>query len=390
MNPHKKQIEDYIIGHKEEMLEKLETFVRIESQSDERENVEQCTAWFAKELEAEGFVCKLHETPGERAGVLVAILGEERQGAPVIFSGHTDTVHPTGSFGADPFKIEDGKMFGPGVLDMKGGLIIALYVVKALNSVGYNERPIKMIISGDEERGHAGTHVDELYTAESKGAVCALNMETGQMGNRLCIRRKGQYNIFANIKGIGGHSGNHMETGRNAVHEAALKVVNMIAMTDMEKGTTVNTSILQGGDVPSKIPDFCKLTMDMRYVVPEEGERLFDGATKIMNTDYIEGTHTVYRIEAPMFQPLHDTEDVWKFLNFSNKVASENGLKEFGTLMLGACSDAGNIQAAGVPVLDCCGVVGEFNHSLQEYAFVDSLYERTEIWALVILELNNF
>src|SRR5699024_6041606 len=129
------------------------------------------------------------------------------------FSGHMDTVFPTGSFGEELFLIKDGKAHGPGVLDMKGGIIIALYAIKALNHIGYNERPLKIIISGDEEIGHINSSGNDIITKEAEGGVCAFNLETGRADHSLCIGRKGRIECHVTVNGVESHAGNDFESG---------------------------------------------------------------------------------------------------------------------------------------------------------------------------------
>ena len=390
MNPYKSQIHDYIEAHREEMLEQWRTLVNLEGYFEEQENVEKVAAYLKTEFEKEGFECHIEPSPVKRAGVLVGILGKDRPNAPVLFSGHMDTVHPTGAFGPSPFRIEDGKAFGPGVLDMKGGIIIALYVAKALNHIGFDERPIKIVFAGDEEGDHEGTDFANYMGAQAQGSICAFNMETGNIENRLCVGRKTLYNVNAKIKGIGGHSGNDFAKGANAVHEAVMKTYHMIPLTDMEAGSTVTTSVLQGGDIVARIPECCTLAYDVRYATAAEGARLKKSVAEIMETTYVPGTNTEYEIVEANFPPYEETEDVLRLLNFVNRVAAENGFPEFGSIKLGGASDAGNIQRAGVPVLCSCGVTGEYNHNAKEYAVVQSLFDRTELWTLAVLSLERF
>lgn len=390
MNKYKEQIENFIEEHKSEMLEKLNTFVDYEGSFDEKENVEKCTAWLRKEFEQEGFECRIEGATDTRAGVLIGILGKERNGSPVIFVGHTDTVFHAGKFSDKKFFTDDGKMYGPGVLDMKGGIIVSLYVAKALNSIGFDERPIKIIFAGDEEGDHVGTDADKILAENAKGAICAFNMETGQMDNCLCVCRKSLFEVYGDIKGIGGHSGNFFEKGANAVHEAVLKAKEMISLTDLSKGSTVTTSIFHGGDIVAKIPDKCEIAFDVRFELESEKERLLDSTKRIMENTFVKGTSTNYWIESPKFHSYEDTEDVYKLFNFINRIARENELPEFKSKKMGAASDSGNIQSVGVPIIDCCGCVGEFNHSKQEYAIIQSMYDRTKIWSLVVCSLSEF
>lgn len=392
MNKYYGQINDFVNAHKEEMLDKWKTFVNMEGHYDEKENVERARSWLQKEFEAEGFQCHVHEVMKERAGILVGILGVDRPGKPIIFSGHIDTVHRTGSFGKrDPFEIHDGKAFGPGVLDMKGGIIISLYVVKALNAIGYNEHPIKIMYAGEEESDHIGNDADKFFTENSKGALCAFNMETGHIQNRLCVGRKTQYTIHAKVHGLGGHAGNEFTKGKNAVHEAILKCTKLMALTDLDQGTTVTVSVINSGSNTNStsIPDLSEFAVDIRVFSDEIGKKVLEDVDAVMQHTFIEGTTTEYFVDMAKLHPFQPNEQIMKLFHLVNHVATENGFPEFGQIQLGGASDAGAIAAAGIPVLCSCGVIGEFNHNIREYAVVDSLFERTKIYALTVTELEE-
>lgn len=390
MNQYKKQIDTFIKTHKDEMLQKWGQLVNLESHFDEKENVEKAQIWLQKELEGVGFKCYVRDSIPTKAGVLVGILGEERKEAPVIFSGHIDTVHKTGSFGKEnPFQIEDGKAYGPGVLDMKGGIIIALYVVKALESIGYNERPIKVIFAGEEESDHIGNDIDKFFTEQSKGAVCAFNMETGHIENKLCVGRKTQYTFFITVKGLGGHAGNEFTKGRNAIHEAVHIISEMMNLTDLDKGTTVTASVIHSGSNTSSIPDLCELAIDVRVASLAEGKTVLKHADEIITKTHIEGTTIEYKVDFAKLPPFEPTEKVMRLFDFVNQVAASNGFPKFGQIRLGGASDAGNIALADIPLLCSCGVIGEYNHNIREYAVVQSLFDRVKIYTIAVTELKT-
>ncbi len=389
MNKYYAQINSFIDAHKDEMIEKWKTLVNLEGHYEEKANVEKAQAWLRKEFEAEGFECYVRDVRPDRAGILVGILGEERSGGPILFCGHVDTVHHTGAFGkANPFTIKDGKAYGPGVLDMKGGIIIALYVVKALNAIGYNEHPIKIMFAGEEEGDHIGTDVDTFFTEQAKGAVCAFNMETGHITNSLCVGRKTQYTLWATVHGLGGHAGNEFTKGHNAVHESILKCAELMKLTDLSVGTTATVSIITSGKNTNStsIPDLSEFTVDFRVFSDDLGKELLKKIDTIMHKTFVEGTTTEYHIDMAKLHPFQPNEKIMKLFNLVNEVAEENGFPKFGQIKLGGASDTGAIAAAGIPVLCSCGVIGEYNHNIREYAVVDSLFSRAKIYALTITE----
>lgn len=384
------QITAYIDAHQQEMLDKLVTFGNLEGHFTEKDNVAKAQNWFRKELEAEGFTCRTREVADDRCGLLIADLGADRPGKPIMFSGHCDTVHKTGSFdGPNPVIVENGNIYGPGVLDMKGGLIIALYAVKALNSIDYKDHPIKFIVVGEEESDHVGSTADEALKEESKGAYCCFNMETGQLDNRICTQKKSQFTYYLTIDGVGGHAGNDFLKGRNAINEAAMKILEIIKLTNLEQGTTVTTATIKGGNQPCGIADHCEVVFDVRVTNEEEAKRVMDAMYEIAGKTFIDGTTTKLDYYRAKLLPLQETEETNKFFDLINEVAKEEGFEPFGKVHLGGASDAGNIQSAGVIVIDNLGIRGQFAHNRKEYGVVESLYDRAKIFAGTVLRLKE-
>ena len=160
-------------------------------------------------------------------------------------------------------------------------------------------------------------------------------------------------------------------------------------LTDLNKGTTVTTSVIHAGENTSSIPDLCKVVFDVRFTNRKEGEYIAEYVDKVMNTAYIEGTVTEYYKNLAKLKAFDGEPQVMKLFNFVNEVAKENEFPEFGQIKLGGASDAGNIAASGIPVICSCGVIGEFNHNIREYAVVESLFDRSKIFALAVLEINK-
>lgn len=380
----------FIDEHKEDMVQDLRTFADLEGHFEENDNVLKARTWLQQQLEKEGFACRFREVADDRCGIMIAELGMDRPGKPIIFSGHCDTVHYTGSFGGEnPTVIKDGKIFGPGVLDMKGGLIIALYVAKALNFIQYKEHPIKLIVVGEEESDHVGNDGNKILTAESKGALCCFNMETGQMNNSLCTQKKSQFTYYLSVDGVGGHAGNDFLKGRNAINEAVYKIQKIIELTDLSVGTTVTTAVIKGGGHTSGIADHCEVVFDVRVTNENEAKRIMDSMYEITDETFIEGTKSKLTYYRAKLLPLQETKEAIRLLDFVNTVAKDNGFDEFGKVHLGGASDAGNMAAAGIPVLDNCGIIGQYAHNKKEYGIINSLYSRAKIFAGTVLKIKE-
>ena len=390
MFEYKDRICAFIDQRREEMLSFLKEFVNLEGHFNEREKVEAARDFYRKALEEEGFVCRIVEVAPESAGILVADLGQDRPGKPIILEGHADTVFYAGTFAGDnPFRTEGEIMYGPGVLDMKGGLVIALYIVKALNHIGFDTCPIRIVVVGDEERDHVGNNGDQVVTESCAGGGIGLSFEVASEDRCLATARKAQINYDIEITGVGGHAGNDFWRAKNALVEANRIMNEALKLTCKETETTVTPSILQAGSHQSAIPEKARLNFDIRYVTMEERKRVTEAFEELLDHPS-EGYRIQYQLIVAKLPPLEETESnlkVWRFLNEASEVC---GYPPFGKALRGGANDAGNVSRAGVPTICSCGTTGKYAHSTKEYAHVDSLYERAVIFATALSEIAAF
>lgn len=384
MNP----IRQYIAEHKEEMLLFWQTLVNMQGGSKEKEKVNRVMDFLRKSFESEGLACRLIDSQGN-ANVLVAVDGSDRPGKPVILSGHADTVFPDGSYPENPFRIENGTAYGPGVIDMKGGITMIFYAIKALHHLNYQERPVKVILAGDEEIGHAGSVTSQILMDEAKGGLCAFNMEIGRPDNCLTTGRKGGVDCHVTVHGVGGHVGNDFLKGRNAIAEMAYKIPLLQGLTRYEEGVVVSVDVIRGGTVSNAIPDFCKAELDIRYNRVGDMDTICRQVQKVCSRTFIEGTTTEVEFIAPM-PAFEDTEDNHRLLDYVNAVVTKNGYPPFGSIFVGGNSDASFLAMAGLPTVCSFGVVGTGAHTMEECAVVDSLFARTEMVTAAIMELNDY
>lgn len=381
------KIYQYLEEHQSEMVDLLEEVVNIESSSKVPGSIVQVAEKFKELFEKEGLQCQLVDV-GSNEPTLIGILGEERPGNKVVFSGHMDTALQPDLYPKNPFRVENGKAYGPGVLDMKGGIVISLFVIRALNAIGYTDRPLQVIYSGDEEIAHRGGTGAEIF-GEAKGAVCAFNMETGLVDNSLCYGRKGRIEAYVTVTGVEVHAGNDFLKGRNAIAEMAHKILEIEKLTNLEKGTTVVSGVISGGTISNAIPRLCKLEVECRFETVNEMEEFKKNLSEICSKTYIDGTETTLEYGSS-FAPYETTDAVMRFWDFVRKTAEEAGLEEVKGKRLGGSSDAGYIGMAGVPVLCSFGIQGEWNHTLREYAILDSLVSRGKLISATILNLDCF
>ena len=335
-------------------------------------------------LEALGFAVRFHTY--EKAGnMLVAEYGDMSQPF-VILTGHMDTVFADGTAAARPFTIKDGKVTGPGVLDMKGGVTILLYAVKFLLESGYDRYPIKIILAGDEEVGHQKSEGVSDYKKEAQGARMAFNLETSFPDGSIVIQRKGCAQYLFEVTGVGAHAGNNPQDGRSAVEELAHKILDIQQETDYEEGTTVNVGVIGGGTVTNAVPEHAWCKVDVRFAKSEGICRIDRDFKDIAARQYVSDTKTVVKplIVFPAMERLSASEALFAR---AEAVAKTYSFPKMKAIAVGGGSDSANLTAVGIPTLCALGVRGEFNHTEREWADEASLYERTKLLMAFLCEL---
>ena len=335
-------------------------------------------------LEKCGFKVWFHEY--EKAGnMLVAEYGDASKPF-IVLTGHMDTVFGDGTAAARPFTIKDGKVTGPGVLDMKGGVTILLYAVRFLLEAGYNRYRIKIILAGDEEVAHGNSTASADYEKEAKGAVMGFNLETGCVDNSVVIERKGVAQYLFEVDGVGAHAGNNPEDGRSAVEELAHKILDIQAETDWQEGTTVNCGVIAGGTVVNAVPEHAWVKVDVRFKTTAGMERIEKAFQKIAKKQYVESTTTCCK-KLVVFPPMERLESSEKLFERAEAIAEKYGFPKAKAIAVGGGSDSAHLTACGIPTLCALGVRGQFNHTEREWAEEESLFERTKLLMALLSEL---
>ena len=285
----KEQAYAYIDAHRDEMMKMWEDFVMTESGSANKADVDGLIARAADIFTGMGGKTRIVEFP-DAGNALVSEFGDCANKPFVVFVGHLDTVFSDhGETKRRPFTIKDGRAYGPGVLDMKAGVTIAIHALQALKSVNYDKYAVKVILAGDEEVGHKHSNFGETAMAEAKGAVAAFNFETGFMDDSLVLGRKGCYCFTMEAFGRGAHVGNAPQEGRSAIKELAYKILDIEALTDWSKGLNVGANVIEGGTVHNSAPAYAKITVDMRFEDPALLEPLKAKFKEINDKVYVDG-----------------------------------------------------------------------------------------------------
>lgn len=297
--------------------------------------------------------------------------------APVLLLCHMDTVFPLGTIGKIPFREADGKIFGPGSLDMKAGIVIALAVIEEAQKPGLN-RTVTLLCTSDEEIGShtSREHIERL----ARESALVLVLEGGLVDGALKTWRKGVGEFWVKTKGRAAHSGGDHEKGRNAIEEMAHHVIAIQKLTDYSKQTTLNVGVIQGGTVSNVVPEEATIQVDVRVMQPGEWERLESEMSKLQPV--LEGTsiEITGRLNRP---PMPFDETMKATFEKARSIAAQIGmdLKAGGT---GGASDGNFVAPLGVPLLDGLGAVGEGYHSEREYIFAESLEQRARLVASLL------
>lgn len=380
----KEDVFAYIDDHKAQMMDLWQDLVNQDSPASYREGVDLVAKRVFKELEEAGASTRWDE---EGKALIAEIPGDAR--APVLLLGHMDTVFPVGEAARRPFTVEGSRVTGPGALDMKGGVAVMLSALKALHSAGFSGRPLKVILVSDEEIAHNGSKATVMLQREARGCAACFNCETGYEDNSLVIGRKGGVVFKAAVHGIAAHAGNNPRQGRSAIWEMAKKIDDIQNMTDWDKGITFNVGTIKGGTVSNAIPDYCEVEGDIRFQDPDISPLVKEELLKVLNHTYIEGTKTELLLYHEGMLPMKMTEENRKLFEFVKKTGEENGIPVSEGKLVGGGSDSGYVVYAGVPTVCSMGVKGRFNHTRDEYALKDSLFERAKLLGAVILKMNE-
>lgn len=378
---------DFIDTKQNEMIQLWKDLVNLECGALNKPGVDIVGKKLAILFEELG--CNIRFVEFEKSGnMLIAEYGDTTKEPYIIFTGHMDTVFADGTAAQRPFAIKDGRAYGPGVLDMKGGIVILLYALKALHEISYKTLPIKIVLLGDEENGHLFSNAGEYIVRESKGAIAAFNFETGFMDDGIVIARKGMFQFCLEVFGIAAHVGNDPENGRSAILEIAHKIIDIEKLTDFEKGNTFNVGVIEGGTVANATPDYAKITVDLRFLDPAHLPEALTQIEKIVNRTYIAGTTTKFSKKVELTAMKKTTASLQLF-EIVKQAAEDEKLDTPYPKTVGGASDSAYTVLAGVPTVCAMGVKGGRNHSKDEFAVIDTLFERAKLTVAAILKLKS-
>ena len=362
-------------------LAELETLVNIDCGSYTPDGVNRVADFCSDALGSLG--AKVERLPAEGLGDLVMgrLAGD---GPRLLLIGHMDTVFDPGTVAERPFRREGDRALGPGVTDMKGGLLAGLHALAALRTAGIGPA-VTYVCNPDEEIGSpfSGPHIRRLAAQHD----AALVLECARANGDIVSARKGIADYHVEISGRAAHAGVEPEKGRSAILEAARQVLALTALNGRWPSVTVNVGVIEGGTRPNVVAARCGLKVDLRAASVAEFEAAAAELERIVSTPSVEGTRaTLHRVAG--HQPMERSPAIARLAGLARQIAGELGFT-VNDAATGGASDANTCAAAGLPVLDGLGPVGGDDHGPDEWLDITSIVPRTALLAGLISRIGE-
>ena len=371
--------------YKAEALKLLERLVNIDSGSGYEPGLTQVRDITVDELKKLGFTIETfpNTAPDKSSHVVATLKGTGK--AKILLMAHMDTVFKEGTAAAHPFTIKDGRAYGPGVMDDKGGIVAGIYALKILKNLNFKDyAQITFLLDASEETGSDAATA--LIQKVAKAHDVTLNLEPGRPADGLVVWRKGSGTAVVTVKGKASHAGVAPDLGRNAAMEAAHQILQLGKLGDAEKKTTINFTVINAGDRINVIPDMAVAKADVRVAVPEEFDRIEKDLVRVSADKSIPETEVTTQLIRGL-PPMPQTAESDKLVDMAQGIYGELGRK-LTIEGSGGAADASLAAAVGVPTLDGFGIVGGGIHTPEEYAEVESVSPRIYLLTRMIMELS--
>jgi len=373
----------YMETNMQHFLQLLETSVNMDSPSKDKRLGDVMAQWFAQQFEAlTGGKAELVTNPTYGDQVRCTVGNGDKQ---ILIIGHYDTVWPEGEAARRPFSVQDGKAYGPGVYDMKAGVLQAMFALRGL--VQLNRLPadkkIVLILSSDEEIGSPTSR--ELVEQEAKRSMVSFVLEPpSEPLGALKTWRKGSGHFTLRAHGVSSHAGVDHQNGVSAIEELSRQIQFLHSLTDYEKGTTLNVGLVKGGIGSNVVADYAEAEVDVRFMTIAEAKHIEQVVRALQPQLAGASIQVSGGIRRP---PMERTEETDRLFSLAQAISRDElgfPLQESGT---GGVSDGNFAAACGSPTLDGLGARGGFAHSPDEFVELSEVPIRTALLARLIEEV---
>jgi glutamate carboxypeptidase len=362
-------------------LQLLEQLVNMDSPSTDKALVDRFSRFVGSQFESIGGT--VDYLPAERFGDHLRIKFPGRNASRILLLGHTDTVFPAGEVAKRPFRNTNRKATGPGVFDMKAGILVMWSALRALMKTGIPlEHSITVLLTSDEEMGSPTSRT--LLESEASSSCAVLVLEPSLPGGVLKTSRKGVGRFTIKSIGRAAHAGVDPAKGINAIEEIARQVLALQAMNDAGLGTSVTVGVIQGGTRSNVVPAEAAIEVDVRVSTNAEAARMTTAIHALRAQ--LSGARLEIRgaINRP---PMERTTDTVRLFELARSIGSELGV-EIDEGSTGGASDGNFTSALGIPTLDGLGAMGGGAHAIDEYVDIASLPLRAALLAGMIQRIH--
>jgi glutamate carboxypeptidase len=362
-----------------DLLALIQALVRAESPSDDKAAVDACGALAVTRAKLLGARVKLHRQHGF-GHIIEARFGPRARSAaskPLLLLGHIDTVWPVGTLKSMSCRIADGRLWGPGTLDMKAGVAMAFTAIEMLTEAGMLDREIVLLLNSDEE---IGSPVSRPITERLAAECSAVYVLEPAQGLAYKTARKGTGNWRVDVKGIAAHAGVDFEKGVSALRELARVIEAVSGWTDLKRGLTVTVGLAGGGSKTNVIPAQAWAEVDVRIARKADGSRIARKFAALKPVDRRCSLAVSGGINRP---PMERTRGTVALYRLARALAGELGL-DLQEAATGGASDGNFTSALGIPTLDGMGAVGDGAHAPHESILLEHLAPRTALLAALL------
>ncbi len=357
----------------------IREFVECESPSDHPPSIHRFVDLLSEHVND---IAKVKKFDGGHLRVEFTLPGAKKDGQ-ILALGHSDTVWTLGTLRTMPFLERKGRLWGPGVLDMKAGLAFFIFAMRALREMDTPvARKVVMQVNSDEEVGSESSRPLTEDAARSSNAVLVLEPGTGLEG-KLKTGRKGVGDYIVTVRGRASHAGLDFEKGANAIVEMARQLERIAGFTQLDRGVTVSPGVIHGGTRSNVVPAECRAEIDIR--APRDRDRVYL-EKKFASLKPFDKRCTVEIAGGLNRPPMERSAGIRRLYKTAEKLAAELGvaLQESST---GGGSDGNFTAALGVPTLDGLGAVGEGAHAPHESILINRIADRTALLAKLVAAL---
>ena len=375
-----REVEKYTQQRLPQYIEELRELCAIDSDSYNKAGLDAMALCLAERMRGTGMHAEIirRETWGND---LYGVLRGTGQGN-VLLLGHIDTVYPVGTAASRPLRVEGNIVYGPGVCDMKGCILAAIYAVEALQAAGFRDYgELRFLCVSDEEINTR--HCQDIMEQACHDCQGAFILEAARANGDIVSSRKGNTAYTLSARGRSAHAGVEPEKGRNAIIELAHQVLEFQALNGWREGLTISAGVISGGTVPNVVPDFAQAQFDLRFL--KQADRLATEALlhESIQRKLIEDVELTIEQAPDIKGPMVRTPESLKLAEQAQEIAEMLGFS-INHVLTGGASDASYTSGYSIPSLDGLGPIGGRDHSPYEYLELDSVAPRAALLAGLI------